>query len=89
MSSYISFFVSEIVLPGNRSNLDEASGFDKTYFQGCYFGISRFNVDETHSTCWQNSGIRKFPSQTQAKTILPLASTLMSGIPSISHSFES
>lgn len=81
--------MSEIVLPGNQSNLDEAGGFDRTYFQDCFFGISRFHVDETHSTCWQSSGIRKPPRQTQAKTILPLASTSMSGLPSISHSFES
>lgn len=36
-----------------------------------------------------NREIRKSPSKTQAKTILPLASTMMSGIPNISHFFES
>lgn len=52
--------MSEIVLPENRlylenkSNLDEASEFDETYFRGCYFSISRFNVAETYSTCWQD-----------------------------------
>ena len=52
--------MSELILPENwlylenQSNLDEAAGFDKTYFRGCQFVISRFNVGETHSTCWED-----------------------------------
>lgn len=37
----------------NQSNLDETGGLHETSFRGCYFSISRFNVDGTHSTCWQ------------------------------------
>lgn len=60
---------------------------------GCYCSISGFNVDETHLSRLFvgkiNSEIGKFSNRTQAMTILPLASTIMSGILNISHSFES
>lgn len=98
MSSYLSFYMSEIVLPGNqlyletKCNLYEAGEFDET-FRSCYFSISGFNVDETHLSCLLvgkiNSEIGKSSNRTQAMTILPLASTITSGILNISHSFES
>lgn len=63
------------------------------HFGGCYFSIGGFNVDETHLSCLLvgkiNSGIGNSSNRTQAMTILPLASTITSGILNISHSFES